>query len=222
MLKQHLDNWLRLGKHAHLPENIIVYRDGVSEGQYDLVLEQEVPLLRQACREKYPANATQPRLSVIIVGKRHHTRFYPRDVKDMDRSGNCKAGTVVDRGVTEEGYWDFFLQSHAAIQGTARPAHYVVVLDEIFRATKGQAGSPANTLEKMTQALCYSYSRATKAVSICTPAYHADILCERSRRYLQDVFEGTISDTASMASATTSGPDGVTIHEKLRNTMFYI
>lgn len=221
MLKQHLDNWNRLGKHAHLPENIIVYRDGVSEGQYDLVLQHEVPLLRQACREKYPANARQPRLSVIIVGKRHHTRFYPRDAKDMDRSGNCKAGTVVDRGVTEEGYWDFFLQSHAAIQGTARPAHYVVVLDEIFRANKA-AGNPANTLEKMTQALCYSYSRATKAVSICTPAYHADILCERSRRYLQDVFEGTISDTASTVSAATSGPDGVTIHEKLRNTMFYI
>lgn len=226
MLKQHLDNWLTLGKHARLPENIIVYRDGVSEGQYELVLEQEVPLLRRACREKYPAEATSaglPRLSVIIVGKRHHTRFYPRDAKDMDRGGNCKPGTVVDRGVTEEGYWDFFLQSHAAIQGTARPAHYVVVLDEIFRAKGGKGpASPANNLERMTQALCYTYSRATKAVSICTPAYHADILCERSRRYLQDVFEGTMSDTASMASAATSGTDGVTIHEKLRNTMFYI
>lgn len=227
MLKQHLANWKSLGKHANLPENIVVYRDGVSEGQYADVLKDELPLLRDACRETYPADATKknlPRISIIIVGKRHHTRFYPRDSKDMDRGGNCKPGTVVDRGITEEGFWDFFLQSHAAIQGTARPAHYVVVLDEIFRsrakATKQRDPFPANELERITQALCYSYSRATKAVSICTPAYHADILCERSRRYMADLFEGTVSDEASTVGAADA--DGVRIHDRLKNTMFYI
>jgi hypothetical protein len=38
----------------------------------------------------------------------------------------------VDRGVTEARAFDFFLQSHAAVQGTARPAHYIVVHDDIF------------------------------------------------------------------------------------------
>lgn len=231
MLKQHLDNWKTLGKHAQFPENILVYRDGVSEGQYQTVLDTEVKMLRNACASKYPPPMTKkglPHISVVIVGKRHHTRFYPRDDKDMDRGGNCKPGTVVDRGVTEEGFWDFFLQSHAAIQGTARPAHYVVVLDEIFRsrakAAKKADPFPANELERITQALCYSYSRATKAVSICTPAYHADILCERSRRYMADLFEGTVSDEASMVSGGGGGNvgDGMRIHEKLRNTMFYI
>lgn len=226
MLKQHLDNWLSLGRHSAYPENILVYRDGVSEGQYQTVLDQEVPLLRDACREKYTANGPQPRITVVIVGKRHHTRFYPTQEKDMDRGGNCKAGTVVDRGVTEEGMWDFYLQSHAVIQGTGRPAHYVVVLDEIFRARAGgRTDKVADELEKMTQALCYSYSRATKAVSICTPAYHADILCERSRRYMADLFEGGGSDEASTTAGSVVGagdPDVVKIHEKLKNTMFYI
>lgn len=232
MLKTALDNWRNLGKHASLPENILVYRDGVSEGQYQTVYDEEIPRLRKAFAEKYPADLTKknlPRLTVIIVGKRHHTRFYPSQAKDMDRGGNCKPGTVVDRGVTEEGMWDFYLQSHAVIQGTGRPAHYVVVLDEIFRdrakklkSSKPQ-DSPANELERVTQALCYSYSRATKAVSICTPAYHADILCERARRYMADLFEGVSDDASSVAGASAAGVvPTVRVHPKLENTMFYI
>ena len=38
--------------------------------------------------------------------------------------------------------------------------------------------------------LCYLYGRATKAVSICPPAYYADILCERGRCYLQKYING--------------------------------
>lgn len=53
MLKIHLGHWKALGKHSSFPENIIVYRDGVSEGQYDDVLKMELPLLRQACKEMY-------------------------------------------------------------------------------------------------------------------------------------------------------------------------
>lgn len=230
MMKTALGNWIKLGKHTALPENILIYRDGVSEGQYQTVYDEEIPLMRKAFAEIYPADLTKknlPRLTVIIVGKRHHTRFYPSQSKDMDRGGNCKPGTIVDRGVTEEGMWDFYLQSHAVIQGTGRPAHYVVVLDEIFRerakrlkTTKPQ-DSPANELERMTQALCYTYSRATKAVSICTPAYHADILCERARRYLADLFEGSTDDASSVAGASSVAAT-VKVHPKLENTMFYI
>lgn len=54
MLKTHLGHWKALGKHSSFPENIIVYRDGVSEGQYDDVIASELPMLRQACKEVYP------------------------------------------------------------------------------------------------------------------------------------------------------------------------
>lgn len=45
--------------------------------------------------------------------------------------GNPKCGLVVDQGVTYKDGYDFYLQSHAVIQGTARPAHYVVLVDEL-------------------------------------------------------------------------------------------
>src|SRR5882724_3633027 len=93
------------------PENILVYRDGVSEGEYHQVLDQELPALRKACEELYPAIFTKqgiPYITIIIVGKRHNTRFYPTRKEDVDRSSNPQNGTVVDRGVTEARNWDFF------------------------------------------------------------------------------------------------------------------
>ncbi|KAH0290572.1 hypothetical protein M436DRAFT_79953 [Aureobasidium namibiae CBS 147.97] len=47
------------------------------------------------------------------------------------RTGNPMPGTVFDRGVTSHYLWDFFLQAHKGLQGTARPAHYIVLKDEL-------------------------------------------------------------------------------------------
>ena len=52
------------------------------------------------------------KITVIVVGKRHHVRFFPQTPKDADRSGNCPAGTVVDRDITHPTEFDFYLQSH--------------------------------------------------------------------------------------------------------------
>ena len=46
-------------------------------------------------------------------------------------------------------------------------------------------------IESLTQSLCYAYGRATKAVSVCTPAYYANVLCERARCYLSGTFDAT-------------------------------
>lgn len=230
MLKSRLFLWRKERRHASLPENILIYRDGVSEGQYLTVVNEEVPLLRAACKEVYPPNDQAkgvPHLAVVIVGKRHHTRFYPTKQADADRSGNTKAGTVVDRGVTEARSWDFFLQAHTAIQGTARPAHYFVVLDEIFRprSAKSPGTKVADELQALTQSMCYVFGRATKAVSICTPAYYADILCERARCYLNSVFE-TLSGSAAPSVEGSPGAEpsqqDLQIHENLKDSMFYI
>jgi hypothetical protein len=235
MLKSRLNLWRKRGKHAAFPENIIIYRDGVSEGQYQTVLDEELPLIRAACKEIYPPPDQKkglPRLTIAIVGKRHHTRFYPTAVSEADNSSNTKAGTVVDRGVTEARNWDFFLQAHAALQGTARPAHYYVVLDEIFRPryAKTPGKNIADEFQDLTQSMCYTFGRATKAVSYCTPAYYADIVCERARCYLSHLFESPSNSTApSMAEGTEGGNTGdaaskqeVQIHERLRDSMFYI
>lgn len=231
MLKSRLELWRKRAKHTAYPENIIIYRDGVSEGQYQSVLDEELPQIRAACKEVYPVADQKkglPRLTIAVVGKRHHTRFYPTAAADADNSGNTKSGTVVDRGVTEARNWDFFLQAHTALQGTARPGHYYVVLDEIFRQrfAKTPSKNIADEFQDLTQSMCYIFGRATKAVSYCTPAYYADILCERARCYLSHLFDTPINSAApSVAEGAeghaASGQD-VQIHERLKNSMFYI
>jgi hypothetical protein len=104
---------------GRLPEDIVIFRDGVSEGQFSQVLAKELPFIRKACDLTYTAiSARSPRITLIVSVKRHQTRFYPTDPAHMhQRSKSPKEGTVVDRGVTNVRYWDFFLQAHASLQG---------------------------------------------------------------------------------------------------------
>ena len=77
-----------------------------------------------------------------------------------------------------------------------------------------------------THNLCYLFGRATKAVSICPPAYYADLLCERGRCYLQkdlapaDDASARSGDTFSWAKSGWRPQGGV--HERLKDSMFYI
>jgi eukaryotic translation initiation factor 2C len=208
-----------------LPQNIIIYRDGVSESQFQQVIGQELPLIREACREMYP-NKGMPSISIIVSVKRHHTRFYPAS-DARTRSNNTKPGTVVDRGVTLARYWDFFVVAHNALQGTARPARYTVLLDEIFGPRYGPQA--ANRLEKLTHEMCYTFQRATKAISICPPAYYADIVCTRARIHLADVFEDLETATTlsgdfvgGSSSVEMQAAMGRKVHPKIQNDMYYI
>jgi eukaryotic translation initiation factor 2C len=59
-------------KNNRLPQRILFYRDGVSEGQFRKVMDEEVTKLRKAFKGGYGDNP--PKLTFIIVQKRHHTR----------------------------------------------------------------------------------------------------------------------------------------------------
>lgn len=215
-----------------LPENIVVYRDGVSEGQYDTVINKELPLLQKACRATYPATDTKkglPRMAIVIVGKRHNTRFYATSESEAERSLNPQPGTVVDRGISEARNWDFYLQAHSALQGTARPAHYFTVWDEIFNPQNpAKVGGPgaADVLQTLTHNLCYLFGRATKAVSICPPAYYADLVCTRARCYLSDQFDpspaASVSGTEGGEQEQPLDRSKAVLNSSIADTMFYI
>lgn len=208
MIIERLRLWQKRNK-GGLPNKVIVYRDGVSEGQYRLVLENELPAFEKAFDSLYGAKAKHPKISIIIVGKRHHTRFYPSQEADTDgRTGNPMPGTVVDRGVTGEKLFDFFLLAHQGLQGTSKPAHYVVIKDEIRLG--------ADQLQSLTHNLCYTFARATRSVSICPPAYYADLLCERGRSYLHSVLKG---DGSTDFGNTSWRKD---VNPALMETMYYL
>ncbi|KAL8840603.1 MAG: hypothetical protein Q9176_003716 [Flavoplaca citrina] len=132
MIGERLAAWFR--RNGNLPERIMIYRDGVGEPQFEEVVEEELSQIEAACEIRYKTKTTgdYPKISMFVCGKGHHTRFYPTQNQDGDdtRGQNCRNGTVVDRGVTSEHWWDFFLQAHHAFQGTAQPTRYIVVRDD--------------------------------------------------------------------------------------------
>lgn len=156
-----------------IPQKLVFYRDGVSEGQFREVLANELTQMREACLEL--DSSYQPAITYIIVQKRHHARLFITNPKDGDRSGNVPAGTVVDGDITTATNHDFYLCSHAGIQGTSRPTHYQVIWDEI--------GLGANFLQDLTNSMCYLYPRCTRSVSIVPPVYYAHLACFRARHH---------------------------------------
>jgi len=210
-------------KNNKLPQRVLVYRDGVSEGQFLTVVQEELPAIKLAFKKFDTAQAPYtPALTIVICGKRHHTRFYPVEAANADHNGNPRPGTVVDRGVTSVYHFDFFLQAHGGLQGTTKPTHYFVVHDEI--------GFKADELQNLTNAVSYMFARATKAVSLVSPAYYADLACERGRCYLHKLLQGISSgadssisgnEEAIMREAGKSWNNGVN-GPKLKDTMFYL
>ncbi|THH12645.1 hypothetical protein EW146_g7502 [Bondarzewia mesenterica] len=224
MMEERLKLW-RDKNNRQLPTRILVYRDGVSEGQFATVVREEIPQMRAAFRKFDGQQPYRPKLTVVICGKRHHTRFYPTDAANADRDGNPLPGTVVDRGVTAIYEFDFFLQAHAGLQGTTRPTHYYVVCNEM--------DLKADDLQGLTNAVSYTFARATKAVSLVSPAYYADLACERGRCYLHKLLQGISDSGTTSASGSGNAQNDEVWREaetmwhagvkgKLKDVMFYL
>ncbi|CAF3779638.1 unnamed protein product [Rotaria sp. Silwood1] len=157
------------------PARIILYRDGVSEGQFAHVLAHELMAIREACVRLEAAY--QPGITFIVVQKRHHTRLFCADKKEQcGKSGNIPPGTTVDVAITHPTEYDFYLCSHAGIQGTSRPSHYHVLWDD--------NNFTSDELQALTYQLCHTYVRCTRSVSIPAPAYYAHLVAFRARYHL--------------------------------------
>lgn len=176
MLPKLLAHWRKIN--GVPPAHVYYIRDGVSEGQFHHVLEEEVKHMKSCfTKVKIPI----PKFTVIIATKRHHVRFFPRpnDNATGDRNGNPLPGTLVERDVTHPKHYDFYLCSHVAIQGTARPVHYQVIRDD--------AGIKPNDLQRMIYHQCYQYCRSTTPVSLHPAVYYSHLASNRARSHESSV-----------------------------------
>ncbi|CAI7666099.1 unnamed protein product [Penicillium glandicola] len=214
MMLTRLSLWKK-NNNGNLPQNILVYRDGVSEGQFPMVLTQELPKIQAAAEAVY--RGSKPNITIVVCGKRHNVRFYPTNSKDQDRTSNPLNGCVVDRGVTRPMYWDFYLQAQAPLQGSARPAHYIVIHDEIFTNSKVNTDrKPADVLQELTHSISYMMGRATRSISYSTPAFLADKFCDRGRKYLLAHYHDSESSQAKFSG------DTLALSNHCLNNMVYI
>lgn len=141
------------------PKRIIVYRDGVSEGQFDAVLEHELVAIQHGLEQCGLMLGPEPdavKLAIVVCQKRHKTRLVFEESKDS--FVNLSPGVAVDgsspqddHDITSAQYLEFYLNSHVSIQGTAKPCRYTLIYDSL--------GLKLPELQTLTFWLCHLYSR---------------------------------------------------------------
>jgi eukaryotic translation initiation factor 2C len=205
-----------------MPNKIVVFRDGVSDNQFDMALNEELLDLKMAFQTiKY-----YPTITLIVAQKRHQTRFFPDSTRDGCSTGNVSPGTVVDKIIVHPFEFDFYLCSHYGSIGTSKPTHYHVLWDD--------HGFSSDLLQKLIYDLCFTFARCTKPVSLVPPVYYADLVAYRGRLYYEAMLEGGQS-TASAASSSSSSASASSLlsmasfdqnffklHTDLENEMFFV
>uniref|UniRef100_A0A1J3FIA8 Protein argonaute 2 n=1 Tax=Noccaea caerulescens TaxID=107243 RepID=A0A1J3FIA8_NOCCA len=206
------------------PTKIVIFRDGVSDGQFDMVLNVEL-LDVKLTFEKLNYN---PKITVIVAQKRHQTRFFPATANDGSDKGNVPSGTVVDTKVIHPSEYDFYLCSHHGGIGTSKPTHYYTLWDEI--------GFSSDQMQKLIFEMCFTFTRCTKPVSLVPPVYYADMVAFRGRIYYEASSReknfrqqprggssfSAASLSSSLSSLTVEDQAVFKLHKELENVMFFV
>ncbi|KAI1900832.1 hypothetical protein AGOR_G00053920 [Albula goreensis] len=152
------------------PDKIVVYRDGVSDGQIPMVEKFEIPQLLK-CFETFPNY--EPKLVFIVVQKRISTTLY--SCVD-DRFGTPPPGTVLDHTVTNREWVDFYLMAHHIRQGCGLPTHYISVYNT--------AKLTPDHLQRLTFKMCHMYWNWPGTIRVPAPCKYAHKLAFLSGQYL--------------------------------------
>eukprot|EP01156_Anaeramoeba_ignava_P013760 Anaeramoba_ignava/a607479_110.p1 GENE.a607479_110~~a607479_110.p1 ORF type:complete len:790 (+),score=174.80 a607479_110:432-2801(+) len=148
------------------PGHLIIYRDGVTDPQIQLVLEKEIPQIQEGCRKCSPKY--KPHITYVVVQKRIKTRFF-------DGDNNPPPGTILDQDITTPNRFDFFLVPQKVNMGSATPVHFTCVYDS--------ANIPADALQEVTFQLChlyYNWSGTVRVPAVCQYAHKLSFLVGQS------------------------------------------
>uniref|UniRef100_A0A182K9L7 Uncharacterized protein n=1 Tax=Anopheles christyi TaxID=43041 RepID=A0A182K9L7_9DIPT len=144
-------------RNCHLPDRIILFRDGVSDEQTNICNEYEIPQLQAACKLVQPDY--EPKITFIVVQKRIITRLFAMNRGGCDEGqSNAPPGTVLDNTVTRRYMFDFFLVSQTVQMGTVTPTHYIVLRDD-------SKFSP-DILQQLSYKMCYMYYNWTGTIRV--------------------------------------------------------
>lgn len=139
-----------------LPMYLIIYRDGVSDGQVQEVYTHEVENLKKHLEKIY--YGPNFKMIYILVSKKIAIRFF-------NRRENPPVGTIVDDVVTNPLKYDFYLVSQQVRQGTISPTAYNIISDN--------SGLEPDVIQTITFKLCHLYYNCTSTVRVPAVCHYA-------------------------------------------------
>ena len=209
MMEGLFNNYYR--KNSKVPQSLLFFRDGVGDTMFNLVLREEIPKIYIAFHRCFPTYPKELKVTFLICQKRHSVKFFP-EAKDSDRNGNVNPGLVVDKDIVNKETTEFYLQSHATINGTGRPCRYTVLVDD--------NNISLGDLENLTFSLSHLFTRCMRSIGIVAPARYAHLLCFHTRDILKMSDGDDTSSTSSNASRT--AVRNFDFDPLLKEKMFYV
>jgi len=156
-------------RNGSAPEKIIIYRDGVGEGQVSTVLEFEYEKIREAVGEFAQETGMQehPQIAYLTISKRIESRFFAcRENRGRMDQVNCPAGTIIDTVATFPNFKDFYHIPLDVRQGTMAPIHYRLHKNSLTNFC-------ANKLQYTTNVLCNTYYNWNGPIKVPSVAQYA-------------------------------------------------
>ncbi|KAM3935292.1 piwi-like protein 4 [Leptodactylus fuscus] len=157
-MKGAIEKWQKCNN--DLPGRIIIYRDGVGDGQLQMLVDYEIPQIVNFFKES--GTAFSPKITVVVVRKRCTARFFGETHRGIQ---NPPLGTVIDSEVTRPEWYDFFLISQNARQGTVNPTYYNVLYDT-------NCLKPDH-LQRLTYKMCHLYYNWPGVIRVPAPCQYA-------------------------------------------------
>ncbi|KAJ6116140.1 RNA interference and gene silencing protein [Penicillium sp. IBT 18751x] len=212
------------------PDDIVIYRSMGLEAGHGSWVDQELSLIKDACRASgltRRAPDDRPRITVVLVDETHDARFFPTADTESYRYNSPPGGTVVDRGISDPRQWDFFLQPQSPKESNSRPTRYLVIYDEVLRGrcqAESKRKGPVDLLQEITYRLCYLSGEATKARNVCAPVYYAKQACGRVRSYYDPANAHGLWSKEHGARKFGAGMTDslLQVHPNVQESMFYI
>jgi len=167
LVQEALKNYLKINK--VYPQTIVFYRDGVSDGQFQTVLEHETRKILDSFITLSTDKASyRPNFIQIVVQKRISERFFAKNKQGLL---NPLQGTVVCEETVSEKYWDFYLVAQKVTQGSCTPSKYTVLYNntnlrffinfsesDIIELTYGQCANYYNWQGTIKIPACVKYA----------------------------------------------------------------
>lgn len=144
-----------------LPEHIIIFRDGVSDGQISTVLETEIKSLYEYLCQRYQESKSSTfNLKVVVAQKSCAMRLASVGTTNL-RPGYYVLNSNPNK--TQKGS-EFIMASQATIHGTTpKPIRYKIIFDSMNDSVDSNS---FNHLIELTNSMAYGYVNWPQAISL--------------------------------------------------------
>ncbi|CAO4385285.1 unnamed protein product [Caenorhabditis nigoni] len=188
------------------PQELVIYFNGVSEGQFALINEVYSAKIKKACsavREDF-----RPKLTIIASSKNHNERFY----KALGNSvGNMEPGTVIDHTLVSPEYSEFYLSSAVARKGTVKSTKFTIVYSSVPEKN-------LHRIERLTNDLAYDHQIVFQPVGLPVPLFIAGRYSQRGANVLG--FRGAVTNKEGVIDYQITNEELGYAKKKLSRTRF--